>query len=165
MWQYFLKINKQFSNNIQNSTLGTHCDTAPSWMSQNCTNGKWTLAQVTAWCRQETNHYLSQCWPRFMSPYGIIRPQWKKRNQLAMIYCHFSRNIALFYFGSISWLSILICLSDSTKPLPEPMLTSNNWDILISDSFYDLIFLHASCKIFVRWMHKAPLMRSQHWFR
>ena len=29
-----------------------------------------------AWYRQATSHYLSQCWPRSMSPYGIARPQW-----------------------------------------------------------------------------------------
>ena len=26
-------------------------------------------------CRQPLNHYLIQCWPRFMSPYGITIPQ------------------------------------------------------------------------------------------
>ena len=31
-----------------------------------------------AWCCQATSHYLSQCWPRSMSPYGITRPQWVK---------------------------------------------------------------------------------------
>ena len=31
-----------------------------------------------AWCRQATSHYLSQCWPRSMSPYGVTRPQWVK---------------------------------------------------------------------------------------
>ena len=31
-----------------------------------------------AWCRQVISHYLSQCWPRFMSPYGVTRPQWLK---------------------------------------------------------------------------------------
>ena len=31
-----------------------------------------------AWCRQATSHYLSQCCPRSMSPYGVIRPQWVK---------------------------------------------------------------------------------------
>ena len=31
-----------------------------------------------AWCRQATSHYLSQRWPRSMSPYGVIRPQWVK---------------------------------------------------------------------------------------
>ena len=29
-----------------------------------------------AWCHQATSHYLSQCWPRSLSPYGVTRPQW-----------------------------------------------------------------------------------------
>ena len=29
-----------------------------------------------AWYRQATSHYLSQYWPRFMSSYGVTRPQW-----------------------------------------------------------------------------------------
>ena len=29
-----------------------------------------------AWCRQATSHYLSQCWQRFMSPYGVTMPQY-----------------------------------------------------------------------------------------
>ena len=29
-------------------------------------------------CRQATSHYLNQCWPSSMSPYGITRPQWVK---------------------------------------------------------------------------------------
>ena len=39
---------------------------------------KSTLVQVMAWCYQATGHYLSQCWPRYMSPYGVTRPQWVK---------------------------------------------------------------------------------------
>ena len=35
-----------------------------------------TLVQVMAWCHQATSHYLNQCWPRSMSPYGVTRPQW-----------------------------------------------------------------------------------------
>ena len=34
------------------------------------------LVQVVVWCRQATNHYLSQYWPRSISPYGITRPQY-----------------------------------------------------------------------------------------
>ena len=26
-----------------------------------------------AWCHQATSHYLSQCWPRYMWPYGMAR--------------------------------------------------------------------------------------------
>ena len=42
---------------------------------QNLTYEKSKLVQVMAWCRQATSHYLSQCWPRSMSPYGVIKLQ------------------------------------------------------------------------------------------
>ena len=42
----------------------------------NFTDGKSTLVRIMAWCHQATSHYLSQCWLRSMSPYGITRPQW-----------------------------------------------------------------------------------------
>ena len=29
-----------------------------------------------AWCSQAASHYLSQCWPRSLLPYGVTRPQW-----------------------------------------------------------------------------------------
>ena len=45
------------------------CLIAISWKPQ---------VQVMAWCREATSHYLSQCWPISMSPYGITRPQWVK---------------------------------------------------------------------------------------
>ena len=52
------------------------CKIVLKWMSMDLTDGKSTLVQVMAWCRQATRHYLSQCWPRSLSPYGVIRPQW-----------------------------------------------------------------------------------------
>ena len=45
-------------------------------MSLDFTDDQPALVQVMAWCRQATSHYLSYCWPRSMSPYGITRPQW-----------------------------------------------------------------------------------------
>ena len=48
------------------------------WMPLDLTDGKSTLVQVMAWCRQATSHYLNQCWPRSMSPYGVTKPQWVK---------------------------------------------------------------------------------------
>ena len=47
-------------------------------MSMDFTDDQSTLLQVMAWCRQATSHYLSQCWPRSLSPYGVTRPQWVK---------------------------------------------------------------------------------------
>ena len=37
------------------------------WMSLDITDDKSKLVQVMAWCRQATNHYLSQCWFRSLS--------------------------------------------------------------------------------------------------
>ena len=52
-----------------------------------------------AWCHQATSHYLSQCWPRSLSPYDVTRPQWVKS----------------------TWGNGL--LPKATKTLPEPILT------------------------------------------
>ena len=51
------------------------CEIALRWISLDLTDDKSTLVQVMAWCRQATSHYLSQCWPRFMSPYDVTGPQ------------------------------------------------------------------------------------------
>ena len=58
--------------------LNTSYEIALMCMLQNPTDHKSTLVQVMAWCRQATSHYLSQCWPRYVLPYGITRPQWVK---------------------------------------------------------------------------------------
>ena len=36
----------------------------------------WNSTQVIFTRLQATSHYLSQCCPRSLSPYGVIRPQW-----------------------------------------------------------------------------------------
>ena len=59
---------------------GISCENALMWMSLNFADDQSTLVQVMAWCRQATSHYLSQCWPRYLSPYSITRPQWVKFN-------------------------------------------------------------------------------------
>ena len=46
-----------------------------------------TLVQVMAWCRQATSHYMSQCWPRSMSPYGVsIGHSVLKGDKLTLLY-------------------------------------------------------------------------------
>ena len=61
---------------ILNNSLVIQCKSALRWMPHELTNGKSTLVQVMAWCHQAASHYLNQCWSRFMSPYGVTRPQW-----------------------------------------------------------------------------------------
>ena len=55
---------------------GISCETAVRWISLDLCDDKSTLVQAMAWCHQATSHYLSQCWPRSMSPCGITRPRW-----------------------------------------------------------------------------------------
>ena len=42
---------------------GIFCEIVVIWMSLDFTNGKSTLVQVMACCRQTTSHYLSRFWP------------------------------------------------------------------------------------------------------
>ena len=48
------------------------------WTSLDLSDDKSTLVQGMAWCHQAASHYLNQCWPRSLPPYGITRPQWVK---------------------------------------------------------------------------------------
>ena len=66
---------------IQNSSFGTHCEIALKWMPQNLTSNMATLVQVMVWCHQATSHYLSQFWPKSLSPYDLTRPQWVKEGK------------------------------------------------------------------------------------
>ena len=56
--------------------LGTFCIIGFRWMPQIPIDDKSTLVQVMAWCHQATSHYLNLCWLRYVSSYGVTRPQW-----------------------------------------------------------------------------------------
>ena len=64
-----LKLNTQSSSSV------TCCGIALMWMPKNINNGKAKFLQIMAWYCQATSHYLSQCWLRSMTPYGITMPQ------------------------------------------------------------------------------------------
>ena len=72
-WNFRYVIFKQI---LVIGAWGISCEIALIWMSLDFTDAQSTLVQVMAWCRQAASHYLSQCWPRFLSPYGVTRPQW-----------------------------------------------------------------------------------------
>ena len=72
-WNFRHVIFKQIS---MNDGWGISCEIALIWFSLDFTDEQSTLVQVMSWCRQATSQYLSQCWPRSMSPYGVTRPQW-----------------------------------------------------------------------------------------
>ena len=64
---------------------GISCEISLRWMSLHLTDDKSTLVQVMAWCHQATSHYLSQWWPRSLSPNGITRPQLVKTQTIFWI--------------------------------------------------------------------------------
>ena len=96
------------------------------WMPQNTFDE--TLFQVLAWCRQAPSHYLSQCWPRSRSLYGVISPQegpYGKRNRCvstcpffwnetlnSRLFTHLSRDKmanSLHTFSNVlSWMKIFL---------------------------------------------------------
>ena len=65
-----------FKLTLVNVGWGISYEIALRWMPEDLTDDKSTLVQVMAWCRQAPSHYLSQCWPRSISPNGVTRPQW-----------------------------------------------------------------------------------------
>ena len=102
-----------FKLNLLNGGWGISYEIALRWMPLNLTDDKSTLVQVMAWCRQATSHYLSQCWPRYMSPNGITRPQ------CVNIIGHFTDNIFQYIFLAEN-LCIFIKIS------PKFVLTLSN---------------------------------------
>ena len=76
-------------------------DNALIWMPRDLTDDKSTLVEVMAWCHQTTSHYLSQCWPRSLSPCGVTRPQWVKVVCFVMVIK--SDNKAIQFITSLWW--------------------------------------------------------------
>ena len=83
---------------------GIYFEIALIWMSLDLTDDQSTLVQVMAWCRQATSHYLTQCWPRSLSPYGVTKPQWVKWSlwyfahvMTAVLSWHVQNLVAIWY--------------------------------------------------------------------
>ena len=72
---------------------GISCEITLIWISLDFTDDQSTLVQVMAWYCQATSHYLSQCWPRSLSPYAVTRPEWVISSPSGQNGCHFTDNI------------------------------------------------------------------------
>ena len=59
-----------------------------------------------AWCRQATSHCLSQCWPRSLSPYGVIRPQWVNTARLYGVGKYANHQVTVAYVCGTGTTSI-----------------------------------------------------------
>ena len=74
------------------------------WMSLDFTGEQSTLVEVMAWWRQATCHYLSHSWQRYLSPYGIKRPQWVNINFAPVCAFH----VSSWIMANISESSLLV---------------------------------------------------------
>ena len=63
---------------------------------------------VSDGCRQETSHYLSQCWPRSQTPYGVTGPQWVKGFHFKETHCI---NRLFLWITSVLLCNVLSCFS------------------------------------------------------
>ena len=81
---------------------GISCEIGLIWMSLDLTDDQSTLVLVMAWCPQATSHYLSQCWPRSLPPYGVTRLQWVNQ-QLTMTWPKSVFTITLYWWIFLSY--------------------------------------------------------------
>ena len=116
-------------------------------MPLDLTDDESTLVQVMAWCRQATSHYLSQCWPIPMSPYGVTMPQWVKHYNIKT---------------SQHW---------NTSQINDPLWgesTSHQWIFLTKSVIWSFVFYvlnlnkllnkQASCRLFSRPSHSSDIL-------
>ena len=99
-----------FKLTLVNGGWGISYEIALRWMPLHLTD-KSTLVQVMAWCHQATSHYLSQCWPRSLSPYDVTRPQWvntqkplhtlPSRKSFRCVFCKYVGGKLWCYTGTI----------------------------------------------------------------
>ena len=76
VFDYSLKlVNCKFIS-FNDKYLQVFSDIAIRWMPKHLTHHHSTLVQVMVWCHQAPSHYLSQCWPRSISPNGVTRHHW-----------------------------------------------------------------------------------------
>ena len=104
---------------------GISCEIGLRWMLLDLTDDKSILVQVMAWCRQARSHYLSQCWPRSLSPYGVTRPQWVNSSAPGRCDC----DLKLVVFKLLSRIAILKISSElhSGECYKSSLMIGQHW--------------------------------------
>ena len=141
---------------------GSSCKIALRWMPLDLPYDKSTLVQVMAWCRQTTSHCLSQCWPGFISPHGVTRPQWVKivitpfcivMRQLYNDFCrHIHGQLRLPYIIGPAFEGLIYVISWSTGSF-------NTWFMMtkcICVLRYFIVMIHNTSLIYI-WSSRHPM--------
>ena len=73
-----------------------------------------------AWCRQARGHYLSQWWPRSLSPYAVTRPHWIKiHRQLTAFFNSTKKWLHYLYNAFNTWVINPVYLHEISCNIPE----------------------------------------------
>ena len=97
---------------------------------------KLILLKVEVWCLYAAGHNMNQCWPKWMSPYGMIWPQWVEIRVLFYSWpCLVSIHIMWTIITIIPWIrreylsivyateqlvSSVVCLGENVSYLERP---------------------------------------------
>ena len=115
---------------------------------------------------QPSSHYLSQCWPRSVSAYGVIRPQWIDSMNLiqscftgtvAIVYPSDS-NMILVYMGNLNHYGDVIMGAITSQ------ITNLTIVYLTVNSGADQRKHQSSASLaFVRGIHRGPVNSPHKW--
>ena len=104
-----------------------------------------TLVQIMAWCSLATSHYLNQCWPRSLLPYGVTWPQWvnpayprvcwrwnipRALSQYHACWCPGSlrrQTISSLGIDSVSQMGPVFCKKAFKVPIPSVLRDDRKW--------------------------------------
>ena len=97
--------------------------------SGNHVDDKSTLVQAMAWCCRATSHYLNQCWPRSLTPYGAIShtDMIKKIEEQAQKPVACTMCMTLVIARNLSCLCKHICIHIHLWPLQQLPIIIYSW--------------------------------------
>ena len=161
---------------VGHDIIRTSSKTAESWRLHNLINGKSTWVQVMAWCHQATSHYLSQCWPRSLSPL----PE-SKLAVCSTTPCGVARTyFCLLLCRLLPWLCVVACVAGWTGwrgniSCGAATPRFHAWDVVVCRTYtmsqthiLTLFFIITNLFVFdvlYDWLI-APLIKwlTDHWF-
>ena len=139
---------------------GISCKIALRWMALDL-DDKSTLVLVMAWCRQATSHYLSQCWPRFLSPYGVTSPQWDKRPfQYPMRWSAVKSQDWFFNCNKIWWKISTrdTCKMNTKIPVFHILILCKNWGSDILSHIEMALIWHVTLVVIIWTTNRVPTL-------
>ena len=143
--------------------LSIFCEIAIRWMPQHLTDHESTLVQIMAWCRQATSHYLSQCWPRSLSPYDITRPQWVNPLWPGTIHVKLKKHISILRFSLIASHRPFLCLLLHMWNWSRPWISVSSLHDFPKLTSYDIISRYiGTClpmQVYRTWMNNSYIAK------